>query len=248
MLKKEGPQRKVFQCDKETPTLSLDLSLISAPGAPRSERGRERERMGGMSLNQVNSLRISAAVSPSDSRVCAFTLDRPIFSGSALCRNIESAKGSPLFEQLFALPGVVQVWVAGDRVTVACAEPQHWEIAAKTIGKAIRAAFGHSPVVQTPLSSEDLTERVRGVLNSEINPGLAQHGGKAELVAVRDGVAEILLTGGCQGCGAAKMTLSLGIEQSLRTKIPELMGVRDVTDHALGERPYYSGAGKSPFE
>ncbi|MBK8871819.1 MAG: NifU family protein [Elusimicrobia bacterium] len=77
---------------------------------------------------------------------------------------------------------------------------------------------------------------------------MAQHGGQAELVAVRDGVAEIKLTGGCQGCGAAKMTLSLGIEQSLRLKVPELRGVRDVTDHASGERPYFRGAGQSPFE
>lgn len=160
------------------------------------------------------------------------------------------AKGSPLFEQLFALPGVVQVWVAGDRVTVACAEPQPWEIAAKTVGKTIRAAIadGLSPVVQTPVATEDTTERVRAVLNAEVNPGLAQHGGKAELVAVRDGVAEILLSGGCQGCGAAKMTLSLGIEQTLRAKIPELQGVRDVTDHAAGEKPYYSGVGQSPFD
>lgn len=201
------------------------------------------------SLN-LSSPRISAAVSPSDPRVCAFTLDRSIYAGSTVCRSAEMAKGSPLFEQLFALPGVVQVWVAGDRVTVACAEPQPWEIAAKTVGKTIRAVLlgGHSPVVQTPLSSGDMTERVRTVLNSEVNPGLAQHGGKAELVAVRDGVAEILLTGGCQGCGAAKMTLSLGIEQSLRAKIPELQGVRDVTDHAAGERPYFRGAGQSPFE
>lgn len=202
------------------------------------------------SLN-VSSPRITAAVSPSDPRVCAFTLDRSIFEGSTLCRSAEAAQGSPLFERVFALPGVVQVWVAGNRVTVACAEPQPWEIAAKTIAKAIRIALsdgGPSPVIQTPLFLGDLTERVRAVLNAEVNPGLAQHGGKAELVAVRDGVAEMLLTGGCQGCGAAKMTLSLGIEQSLRAKIPELQGVRDVTDHALGERPYYSGAGKSPFE
>lgn len=195
-------------------------------------------------------VRITAAVSPSDPRVCAFTLERPILSGSAVCRDATSAKGSPLFEQLFALPGVVQVWVAGDRVTVACAEPQPWEIAAKTVGKVLRAiiAGGHPAVVQTPLSSGDMAERVRGVLNSEVNPGLAQHGGKAELVGVRDGVAEIRLTGGCQGCGAAKMTLSYGIEQSLRSKIPELQGVRDVTDHAAGERPFYSGTGRSPFE
>lgn len=234
MWQKKGPPPKVFRFDLETPTLS-----------------RSRERVGVLCLNQMTSPRITAAVSPSDPRVCAFTLDRSIYSGSSVCRSAEMAQGSPLFERLFSLPGVVQVWVAGDRVTVACAEPQHWEIAAKTVAQAIRTALadgGHSPVVQTPSSSGDITERVRTVLNAEVNPGLAQHGGKAELVAVSDGVAEIRLSGGCQGCGAAKMTLSLGIEQALRSKIPELLGVRDVTDHAGGERPYFSGSGKSPFE
>jgi Fe-S cluster biogenesis protein NfuA len=206
--------------------------------------------LGEFPLTSATSPRITAGVSPSDPRVCSFTLDRSIYVGSALCRSAEAAQGSPLFEHLFALPGVVQVWVAGDRVTVACAEPQPWELAAKTIAKAIRAALadGRPPVVHTSPSSSDLTERVRDVLNADVNPGLAQHGGKAELVSVEDGVALIRLTGGCQGCGAAKMTLSYGIEQSLRGKIPELLGVRDVTDHAAGERPYYSGEGKSPFE
>lgn len=199
-------------------------------------------------------VRITAGVSPSDPRVCSFSLDRSLISGSALCRNSEGAQGSPLFEHLFALPGVVQVWAAGDRVTVACAEAQPWELAAKTIAKAIRASLvdaqtrGIPPVIQTILSTTDLTEKVRTVLNAEVNPGLAQHGGKAELVAMENGVALVRLTGGCQGCGAAKMTLSYGIEQSLRAKIPELQGVRDVTDHAAGERPYYSGEGRSPFE
>lgn len=156
-----------------------------------------------------------------------------------------------MFERLFALPGVVQVWVAGDRVTVACADPQPWDVAAKTIGKILRATLtdvGFSPLAQKSMSAGDLLERVRAVLNSDVNPGLAQHGGQAELVAVKGGVAEIKLSGGCQGCGAAKMTLSLGIERTLRSKIPELRGVRDVTDHAAGERPYFSGSGQSPFE
>jgi Fe-S cluster biogenesis protein NfuA len=199
----------------------------------------------------TNPLRINAAVSSSDPRVCAFTLDRSIYEGSVLCRTADDAGGTPLFERLFALPGVVQVWVAGDRVTVACGEAPPWETLAKTVGAIIRhtlAENGFSPVRPQPVSAGDLAQRVRDVLNSDVNPGLAQHGGQAELVAVKDGVAEIKLSGGCQGCGAAKMTLSFGIEQSLRTKIPELRGVRDVTDHTAGERPYYSGSGQSPFE
>ncbi|MBK8871818.1 MAG: NifU N-terminal domain-containing protein [Elusimicrobia bacterium] len=89
----------------------------------------------------MNPLRITAAVSPSDPRVCAFILDRSIFSGSVLCRNADEARGTPLFERLFALPGVVQVWVAGDRVTVAYGEAPPWEIAAKTVGKILRATL-----------------------------------------------------------------------------------------------------------
>jgi Fe-S cluster biogenesis protein NfuA len=176
-------------------------------------------------------------------------LDRVLLDGSALCRTPEEAKGSPLFERLFSLPGVVQVWAAGDRVTVACADPQPWELAGKSVALAIRAALvdGRPAVAKKTRLPEDLTDRVRQVLNADINPGLAQHGGSAELVAVRAGVAEVRLSGGCQGCGAAQQTLSFGIEQTLRAKIPELQGVTDVTNHAAGDRPYYSGTGQSPF-
>ena len=195
---------------------------------------------------------ITASALPSDPRVCAFTLDRVLLKGSALCLSQEEAKGSPLFEQLFALPGVTQVWVAGNRVTVACQDPQKWETAARPMADAIRGALGHeqplAPRYGIPPSG-DLAERVRAVINSEVNPGLAQHGGRAELVDIVDGEARVRLTGGCQGCGAAKMTLSYGIEQTLRTKIPELRGVKDITDHAQGENPFYASAtsGRTPF-
>lgn len=209
-------------------------------------------RMGSTVPFQMKSTpaRITATVSSADPRVCAFTLDQSIFEGSSLCRNVSAAKGSPLFERLFALPGVAQVWVSGDRVTVACEEPQPWDVAAKSFAQAIRAALADGrPLVgaDLPHASMELLDRVRTALSSDVNPGLAKHGGQAELVGIRDGVAEIRLTGGCQGCGAAKMTLSYGIEQTLRTKIPELMGVRDVTDHAAGAKPYFSSTGQSPF-
>src|ERR1700731_4579304 len=72
------------------------------------------------------------------------------------------------------------------------------------------------------------------VLDDEVNPSIASHGGRADLVALDDErkVAYIKMSGGCQGCSMSRMTLSQGIETALRSAIPELNDVRDVTDHA----------------
>lgn len=80
------------------------------------------------------------------------------------------------------------------------------------------------------------------VLEQSVNPAIASHGGRADLVALDEEkkVAYIKLSGGCQGCAMSRMTLSQGIETSLREAIPELEGVIDVTDHASGENPFYA--------
>jgi Fe/S biogenesis protein NfuA len=93
------------------------------------------------------------------------------------------------------------------------------------------------------LSSED-AQAVLRVLNEEINPSIASHGGFAELVAVEDGTAYLRLGGGCQGCGMAKVTLSQGIEVAIRDAVPAIVNVVDVTDHASGANPYFEQAKK----
>ncbi|MGC1238743.1 MAG: NifU family protein [Acidimicrobiales bacterium] len=80
------------------------------------------------------------------------------------------------------------------------------------------------------------------VLEEQINPSIAQHGGRADLIAMDEekGIAYIKLSGGCQGCSMSRLTLSQGIETSLRESIPEITKVLDVTDHASGEDPFYT--------
>jgi Fe/S biogenesis protein NfuA len=80
------------------------------------------------------------------------------------------------------------------------------------------------------------------VLEEQINPSIAQHGGRADLIAMDEekGIAYIKLSGGCQGCSMSRMTLSQGIETSLRESIPEITKVLDVTDHASGDNPFYT--------
>jgi Fe/S biogenesis protein NfuA len=83
--------------------------------------------------------------------------------------------------------------------------------------------------------------RVAVVLEQIVNPSIAGHGGRADLVAMdeAEGVAYLRLSGGCQGCAMSRMTLTQGIEVALRDEIPEVLRVVDVTDHSGGENPYY---------
>ncbi|WP_271408158.1 Fe-S biogenesis protein NfuA [Pseudomonas sp. Q1-7] len=99
-----------------------------------------------------------------------------------------------------------------------------------------------APNAKVPMVSEDspLNERINYYLQTEINPGLASHGGQVSLVDVVDeGIAVLQFGGGCQGCGMVDMTLKDGVEKTLMERIPELKGVRDVTDHSNRENAYY---------
>ena len=98
-------------------------------------------------------------------------------------------------------------------------------------------------VPQADLSGE-VPQRVIQVLDEQINPAIASHGGFAELVAVEDSIAYLRLSGGCQGCGMAAVTLSQGIEVAILDTVPEITEVVDVTDHASGTNPYYEAAKK----
>lgn len=101
-----------------------------------------------------------------------------------------------------------------------------------------------NPDAPPPDLSGPIPERVQQVLDQQINPAIASHGGVAELVAVEDSTAFLRLGGGCQGCGLASVTLSQGIETTLLEMVPEITRVVDVTDHSSGANPYYEAAKK----
>jgi len=86
----------------------------------------------------------------------------------------------------------------------------------------------------------ELKERVQELIDTMINPAVASHGGYIELLDVKESTAYIRMSGGCQGCGAADVTLKAGIERVMFEEIPEITEVLDVTDHAAGENPYYA--------
>lgn len=83
------------------------------------------------------------------------------------------------------------------------------------------------------------------VLEQEVNPQIAGHGGRADLVGVdEEGVAYLSLSGGCQGCGLAAVTLSQGIAVAIQDAVPGITRIVDVTAHADGSNPYYQPSKK----
>lgn len=86
----------------------------------------------------------------------------------------------------------------------------------------------------------DLKTKVQDLIDNMINPAVAGHGGFVELIDVQDNRVYLQMGGGCQGCGAADITLKAGIERLLREELPEIQEVLDTTDHAAGANPYYT--------
>lgn len=90
-------------------------------------------------------------------------------------------------------------------------------------------------------ASSSLADRINYILHNEVNPQLAAHGGEVRLVELlEEGVAVLQFGGGCQGCGMVDATLKHGVEKSLLEQLPDLKGVRDVTDHSVRTNAYYA--------
>ncbi|MFQ5533189.1 MAG: NifU family protein, partial [Candidatus Methylomirabilales bacterium] len=100
-----------------------------------------------------------------------------------------------------------------------------------------------------PLWTDPKAQAVQEVLDSQINPGVAAHGGHVSLLDVKDDIAYVALGGGCQGCGMVDVTLKHGIETMIKEAVPEIRQIIDTTDHAAGQNPYFqpSKGGQSPF-
>jgi Fe-S cluster biogenesis protein NfuA len=178
---------------------------------------------------------------------CKFLVDRPVLPGkSAYFSRQEEAQRSPLAGELLLIPGIESVLIADNTVTVSAAHAVDWP--ALGIGRIIRNHMGAgAPLVNSTyfddLPSEgDLKWAITDLLDREINPAVAMHGGYVELIDVKMNNVFIRLGGGCQGCGAADVTLKQGIEKAIRNLVPRVGEILDTTDHASGRNPYYAPA------
>jgi len=207
-------------------------------------------------MSQVE-IRITAE--PVDNHRCKFVVSQPLHAaGVRRFASADEAKGSPLAEAIFAIPagGVTEVIVSGNIVTVVKDNPAPWQAVGKAVGAAIRAAAasGAPPVAAKAapppgggagaVDDDALYEQVAKVFDEQVNPMVARHGGRVELIDVQDAVVMLRMGGGCQGCGMADVTLRQGIEGMLAQLVPDVRGIVDITDHTTGANPYFQAAKK----
>jgi Fe/S biogenesis protein NfuA len=88
----------------------------------------------------------------------------------------------------------------------------------------------------------EIAERVRAVLDEQVNPGVAAHGGAINLIDVQGTEIFLEMTGGCQGCAMSRLTLRQGVERMIRDAVPEVTEIHDTTDHTAGTSPFFTGA------
>lgn len=178
---------------------------------------------------------------------CRFIVDRPVLPDeSAFFGDAEAARSSPLAADLLTLPGVTSVLIADETVTLGADYAIDWPAlgAGNYIRKHLRSG---QPIVAASYfeslpSESDLRWAIDDLLSREINPAVAMHGGWVELIDVKKNNVYLRLGGGCQGCGAADVTLKQGIEKAIRMLAPAVGEILDTTDHASGRNPYYAPA------
>lgn len=178
---------------------------------------------------------------------CSFVMYPPLYDGvNASFVTAEEAQGSPLPQRLFALDGVARVVINPNRLTLFRGDDSiDWSVLGKQVGATIREhhAAGE-PVVSESVASEmaensSLADKVQSVLDTDINPSVASHGGFISLLGVKNNNVYIQMGGGCQGCAQSSATLRQGVETAIRRAVPEVVEIFDTTDHASGTNPYY---------
>jgi Fe-S cluster biogenesis protein NfuA len=192
---------------------------------------------------------IRAEMSLADAQTCRFIANAIVQQGGPFFfTDQKQTVGSPLLERLFAIPGVANVLITENVVTVCKESSAIWSDMKASIGAAIRAQVQSGmPALSAILANTDATGRsdealhtiIQALLDQEINRSIANHGGKISIVNIAQGKLYITMSGGCQGCASSQVTLRQGFEVMVKRVAPEIIEIIDTTDHAAGEIPFY---------
>lgn len=195
----------------------------------------------------MSEIKIAAFLSVSNPSSCKFVVEgAELLPGRAAdYAGKDSAADAPLAAKLLALDGVLAVRVQKNNVIVTRNKPDDWAPAAKAMGAVVREVLesGAAPVPADAgkelMADDELAEKIREVLDSEVATAVAGHGGSIHLDGVKDGDVYLRMGGACQGCASSTATLKQGVERALRAAVPDIGEIVDVTDHDAGSNPYY---------
>jgi Fe-S cluster biogenesis protein NfuA len=193
-----------------------------------------------------DNIQVTIEVDQRNSNVCRFTSTRTLYVGTRNVHGKDEAKGLPLAERLMCLSGLAKIQLIGHLLVVTKTADRVWEDLSEEIASILRSYLISSQAL-TPddvaekmmLMGRSTKEKVQYLIDLQINPGVAEHGGSVGVVAVKDNILYLRLYGGCQGCGAADFTLKQGIETIVKRAVPEIGEIVDLTNHNAGMNPYY---------
>lgn len=197
----------------------------------------------------TENIQITSKVDQRNPEICRFTSTRTLYVGTKNVTSADEAKGLLLAEKLMCLSGVEKIQLIGHLLVVTRTGDQEWENLGKEIesvltsylisGQALTPGEVHEKMM---LAGRNTREKVQYLIDTQINPGVAEHGGSVQVVDVKDDSVYLRLHGGCQGCGAADFTLRQGIETIVKRAVPEIQRIVDLTNHSAGMNPYYRRA------
>jgi Fe-S cluster biogenesis protein NfuA len=220
-------------------------NFISGESADEPDTGPE-----GNDMEQPFEIQISDPGPETDT--CKIVLNRELSPDKTeFFETYGEAEGWPMVQLIMRVSGVHSVIVKGSLLIVAKHAGAEWSNLLGPIEEAIRSELdpefvsATSPVDAIAAAAagegpnDDLRNRVQEILDKEINPSVASHGGYISLLDVQGTRVFVHMGGGCQGCGMASATLKQGVETTLRSQIPEITEIFDTTDHGAGANPYY---------
>jgi NFU1 iron-sulfur cluster scaffold homolog, mitochondrial len=180
-----------------------------------------------------SAVNITAEVTPNPNTL-KFNLNRPLVrSGSLNFPDREKAKGSKLAEALFSIENVIGVMVGRDFITVTKAPSSGWQTLVEPVTTTIKRLFesgevlfpDQAPAAEGEGSSGDIERRIIEILDNEIRPAVNMDGGDITFHGYSDGIVTLHLQGSCSSCPSAIMTLKMGVENRLKSLIPEVREV-----------------------
>ena len=150
----------------------------------------------------------------------------------------ETADRSPLAAAIFALPGVVRVFLGGDFITVTKTDAIAWQaLKPQVLGAIMEHFVAGRPVVEIDIDDLDedvepadaeIVAQIKELLDTRVRPAVASDGGDIVFRGYRDGVVRLHMQGACSGCPSSSATLKHGIENMLRHYVPEVVRVEQV--------------------
>jgi Fe/S biogenesis protein NfuA len=167
-------------------------------------------------------------------------------------KDIEKFKHYPLLEKIFGIEIIEEVVLRKNELILKKNNSTPWKDIAPRIGEIIREVDSYGEILlPEKLDNKNVIKEdniqlppelngINDVLAQNILPALAQHGGSVKVLAFKSGILEVIFSGGCQGCSQSTVTVKQGIEKLLKQRYPQIIEVKDVTQHNEGKNPYYT--------